>query len=172
MPSKILKLGADGKTSTVRTDTRWGAGMAFDSKRRLIICEVMVRRVTRVEQDGTEQVLAESYDGRSRTTKRSGRGCEGRDLFHGPALPEQGHAELDKEAVYYISPAGKVLRVADDVERPNGIALARDGKALFVADTAKSNLRAYPVKADGTLDAGRDSGSVPGPDGVRIDSEG
>ncbi|MBI4658678.1 MAG: SMP-30/gluconolactonase/LRE family protein [Verrucomicrobia bacterium] len=80
--------------------------------------------------------------------------------------------EQDKEAVYYISPAGKVLRVADDLQKPNGIALAGDGKTLFVADTVQSKLRAYPVKADGTLAEGRDFGTVPGPDGVRVDLDG
>ncbi len=172
-PSKILKLGTDGKVSTIRSDTRWGAGLAFDSKRRLLICEVMGRRVTRVENDGTETILAESYEGK-KLNGPNDLAVDAKDgiYFTDPLFMNRDKREQDKEAVYYINPEGKVLRVADDLERPNGTALAGDGKTLFVADTAKSKLRAYPVKEDGTLAEGRDFGSVPGPDGVRVDLDG
>jgi sugar lactone lactonase YvrE len=172
-PSKIHKLGADGKVSTVRSDTRKGAGLAFDSKGRLLICEVDGFRVTRVEKDGTETALAKSYGG-NKLNGPNDLAVDARDgiYFTDPLFLNKDKREQDKEAVYYISPEGKVLRVADDLEKPNGIALTRDGKKLFVADTAKSKLRAYPVKDDGTLGEGRDFGTVPGPDGVRVDLDG
>ncbi len=171
--SKILKLGSDGKVTAVRSDTRWGAGWAFDSKQRLLICEVDGFRVTRVEKDGKETTLAESYDGK-KLNGPNDLTVDARDgiYFTDPLFLNRDKREQDKEAVYYISPEGKVLRVADDMERPNGIALAGDGKTLFVADTAKSKLRAYPVQADGTLGEGRDFGSVTGPDGVQVDPDG
>ncbi|MGQ0634754.1 MAG: SMP-30/gluconolactonase/LRE family protein [Planctomycetaceae bacterium] len=172
-PEKVLTLGSDGTASEIRSNTRWGAGLAFDSKRRLIICEVMGRRVTRVEKDGTETTLAETYEGK----KLNGPNdlvVDAKDgiYFTDPLFLNRDKREQDKEAVYYITPAGKLLRVAGDMERPNGIALALDGKTLFVADTAKSRLRAYPVKEDGALGEGRDFGSVDEPDGVRVDLDG
>ena len=172
-PSKILTLGADGAVSTLRSDTRWGAGLAFDSKRRLLICEVMGRRVTRVESDRTETTLAESYSGK-KLNGPNDLTVDAKDgiYFTDPLFLNKDKREQDKEAVYYIRPDGKLLRVADDLERPNGIALARDGKTLFVADTAKSKLRAYSVKEDGLLGEGRDFGSVKGPDGVKVDLDG
>ncbi len=172
-PSKIHKLGSDGTVSTIRSDTRWGAGMAFDAERRLIICEVMGRRVTRVEKDGKETTLAESYGGK-KLNGPNDLTVDAKDgiYFTDPMFLNKDTREQDKEAVYYINPEGTVLRVADDMERPNGIALAGDGKTLFVADTAKSTLRAYPVKEDGSLGEGRDFGSVAGPDGVKVDLDG
>jgi len=172
-PSKILKLGSDGRVSTIRSETRKGAGLAFDSKHRLLICEVDGFRVTRIEKDGTETTLAESYDGK----KLNGPNdlvVDAKDgiYFTDPLFLNKDKREQDKEAVYYISPAGKLLRVADDFEKPNGIALTGDGKTLLVADTEKSKLRAYPVKEDGKLGEGRDFGTVPGPDGVRVDQDG
>ncbi|MCI0535207.1 MAG: SMP-30/gluconolactonase/LRE family protein, partial [Verrucomicrobiales bacterium] len=171
--SRILRLGSDGEANTVRSDTRWGAGLAFDSKRRLIICEVMGRRVTRVEKDGTEKILAESYEGK-KLNGPNDLAVDAKDgiYFTDPLFMNKDKREQDKEAVYYIGPAGKLLRVADDLERPNGIALAGDGKMLLVADSAKSKLRAYPVKDDGTLGDGRDFGPVTGPDGVKVDLDG
>ncbi|MCI0699533.1 MAG: SMP-30/gluconolactonase/LRE family protein, partial [Planctomycetia bacterium] len=142
-PSKIHKLGSDGKVSTIRSDTRKGAGLAFDSKRRLLICEVDGFRVTRIEKDGTETTLAESYAGK-KLNGPNDLAVDAKDgiYFTDPLFLNKDKREQDKETVYYISPEGKVLRVADDMERPNGIELAGDGKTLFVADTAKSKLRA------------------------------
>jgi gluconolactonase len=130
-------------------------------------------RVTRVEKDGSETTLAESYDGK-KLNGPNDLAVDAKDgiYFTDPLFLNKDKREQDKEAVYYISPAGKVLRVADDLEKPNGLALARDGKTIFVADSAKSKLRAYPVKEDGTLSEGRDFGTVPAPDGVRVDLDG
>jgi gluconolactonase len=171
--SKILKLGSDGQVSAFRSDTRWGAGIAFDTKGRLIVCEVMGRRVTRVEKDGKETTLAEVYGGKKLNGPNDlAVDAKGGIYFTDPLFLNKDKREQDKEAVYYINPEGKILRVADDMERPNGIELAKDGKTLFVADTAKSKVRTYPVKDDGTLGEGRDFGSVTGPDGVKVDLDG
>jgi len=172
-PSEIHKLGADGTVSKMRSDTRKGAGLALDSKGRLLICEVDGFRVTRIEKDGTETTLADSYAGKKLNGPNDLAGDTKDGIyFTDPLFLNKDKREQDKEAVYYISPEGKVLRVADDLEKPNGIALARDGKTLFVADTMQSKLRAYPVKEDGTLGEGRDFGTVPAPDGVRVDMDG
>jgi gluconolactonase len=172
-PSEIKKLGADGTVSTMRSDTRKGAGLALDSKGRLLICEVDGFRVTRIEKDGKETTLADSYAGK-KLNGPNDLAVDTKDgvYFTDPLFLNKDKREQDKEAVYYISPEGKVLRVADDLVKPNGIALAGDGKTLFVADTMQSKLRAYPVKEDGTLGEGRDFGTVPGPDGVRVDMDG
>jgi len=55
------------------------------------------------------------------------------------------------QSVYYITPDKKVIRVADDVRRPNGIVLSPDEKALYVNDWDSRNLVSYSVQADGTL---------------------
>jgi gluconolactonase len=172
-PSQVHKLGADGKTTVVRSNTRWGAGLAFDSKRRLIICEAMGRRVTRVENDGTEKALAQTYEGK-KLNGPNDLAVDARDgiYFTDPLFMNQDKREQDKEAVYYIAPDGTLTRVADDLAKPNGIALDAKGKTLFIADTSRSKVRAYPVKEDGTLGEGRDFGSVSGPDGVRVDPDG
>jgi gluconolactonase len=172
-PSKILKYGADGTVSTMRSDTRKGAGMALDSKGRLLICEVDGFRVTRIEKDGTEKTLADSYEGK-KLNGPNDLAVDGKDgiYFTDPLFLNKDKRQQDKEAVYYIRPDGKILRVADDLEKPNGIALSKDGQTLYVADTLKARLRAYVVKEDGTLGEGRDFGTVPGPDGVRVDVDG
>lgn len=170
---RILMLGGDGTVTTFRSGTRKGAGLGFDSKHRLLICEVDGFRVTRIEKDGTETTLADSYGGK-KLNGPNDLALDAKDGFYftDPLFLNKEKCEQDKEAVYYVSSEGKILRVADDLEKPNGIALAKNERTLFVADMAQSKLRAYPVQEDGTLGEGRDFGFVPGPDGVKVDGDG
>jgi gluconolactonase len=87
------------------------------------------------------------------------------------------------QAVYYIAPnSKKVTRVADDVNRPNGITLSPDEKTLYVNDWDGAYLLTYDVQSDGslknrkefgkyTLKQETDHGMVSGADGLCIDSQ-
>ena len=57
--------------------------------------------------------------------------------------------------MYYVSPAGKVSRVAEGIERPNGVMLSPDEKTLYVNNTNGEYLLAFEVKPDGSVGARR-----------------
>ena len=87
------------------------------------------------------------------------------------------------QAVYYITPDKKTIRVADDIRRPNGIVLSPDEKTLYVNDWDSPNLVSYEVQGDGTLKNRKnfgtfdvkqetDHGLVSGADGLCIDGAG
>jgi len=85
--------------------------------------------------------------------------------------------ELPFQGVFRLSPDGKLTLLADDFERPNGLAFSLDEKTLYIDDTNRSHIRAFDVSADGTLTNGRvfailrSSGSW-GADGMKLDIEG
>jgi gluconolactonase len=56
------------------------------------------------------------------------------DPFYKRGYWKRGPAEQDKQAVYYVSPEGKLSRVDGDYKQPNGIIGTPDGKTLYVAD--------------------------------------
>lgn len=86
-------------------------------------------------------------------------------------------------AVYYI-PAGKAaIRVAEDIERPNGVQLNPDETVLYVSNTDGEFLLAFEIQPDGTLrnrrnfarhqQIRRSQGRVrSGADGIAIDKVG
>ena len=87
------------------------------------------------------------------------------------------------QAVYYISPEGKVTAVATDIARPNGITLSPNEKILCVNDWDGAYLLSYDVQSDGslknrkqfgkfTLKQETDHGMVSGADGLCIDGKG
>ena len=89
----------------------------------------------------------------------------------------------NKPAVYRIGNDGSVKRLANDIERPNGIQLSPDEKVLYVANTAGEYVLAYDLADDGTVGPKRnfaklagyrqtDNGWSSGADGLAIDSRG
>jgi gluconolactonase len=66
----------------------------------------------------------------------------------------------------------RIVRVADDFDRPNGIALSPDETRLYVADTERGHIRAFQLDAKGNATGGEVLCEVPTPDGIRIDTEG
>jgi gluconolactonase len=86
-------------------------------------------------------------------------------------------------AVYYIPPGGRAIKIADGIERPNGIQLSRDEKTLYVNNTNGEFLLAFDVQPDGTAHNRRNfakyegvtrnaDGVSSGADGLAIDSQG
>jgi len=82
--------------------------------------------------------------------------------------------EIDGCHVYRVDPTtGQVRVVADDFERPNGLAFSLDQKRLYVADTRRRHFRVFDVDGDrltgGAVVAESPNGN---PDGIRLDEEG
>ena len=68
------------------------------------------------------------------------------------------------------------MKVADGIERPNGITLSRDEKTLYVNNTSGEYLLVFDVKPDGTLTNRRNfakyQGATTGPTGVTSGADG
>ncbi|TKD13089.1 SMP-30/gluconolactonase/LRE family protein [Polyangium fumosum] len=151
-------------------------GLALDQNGLLIACEHSGRRVSRTLANGTLASIADTYDGKKLNSPNDVIvHSNGTVYFTDPpyGLPDPGQSELGFFGVFRVTPGGEVTLVADDMQRPNGIALSPDEKTLYVADTATSELRAWPVNADGSLGAGSKLVSTSqGPDGMAVDAKG
>lgn len=84
-------------------------------------------------------------------------------------------------SVHHVDNTGKVLLVADHLAYPNGIALSADGKTLYLAESKRNRILAYPVHSPGRVGPARlfvqlppkGEGQVDNqPDGICLDSEG
>ena len=149
-------------------------GLTLDTHGRLIACEHGNRRVSCTGKDGTVVVLAETYDGKKLNSPndvilRS----DGMVFFTDPPYGLEGREqELPFQGVFAIWPSGKLLLLADDFKKPNGLAFSPDEKVLYVADTEGSHIRAFDVAEDGLLSNGRNFCELPGPDGMKVDVRG
>ncbi|GIG61404.1 gluconolactonase [Longispora fulva] len=136
-------------------------GNTVDRQGRLLTCEQGARRVTRTEHDGTVTVLADRFEGKRLNSPNDiVEHSDGSiwftdprygitDYYEGAPAP----SEIGADHVYRIDPSGGLTVVADDFERPNGLAFTADESELFVVDTRRRHLRRFQV-VDGTLRGG------------------
>jgi gluconolactonase len=174
-----------GQVGVFRQPSAFANGHTRDRAGRLISCEQGHRRVTRTEHDGTVTVLAERYGGRrfnspNDVVERSDGSIWFTDPSYGIDSDYEGYradSEIGACHVYRVDPStGEVRIVADDFERPNGLAFSPDEARIYIADTRQdpSHIRAFDVTDDGRLTGGEifgtcDNGAF---DGLRVDTQG
>ena len=87
----------------------------------------------------------------------------------GPAIDSAGNlyfTDLQRGEVNILAPDGTVTNLRTDEE-------ARANNTLYVANDGHGGIRAYPLRADGTLDPGTDFAAMPGiVDGLALDARG
>jgi gluconolactonase len=178
IPTSRTYAWRDGDLRVFREPSRQANGLTVDLDGRLLACEHEGRRVSREGAGGAFEDVATHYDGKRLNSPndivvRS----DGRIFFTDPpyGLPDESHRELSFNGVFTVSPSGELALLADDFERPNGLAFSPDERTFYVADTARHHVRAFDVTADGTITGGRvfaetrDQGR---PDGMKVDREG
>ena len=175
---------ATGEVGVFRSPAGYTNGHTVDGQGRLVSCEHGNRRVTRTEHDGSITVLADAYEGKRLNSPndvivRSDGAVYFTDPAYGIETDYEGHkSEMEQSGcfVFRIDPiTGTLDVVADDFDRPNGLAFSVDERLLYVSDTgAPRNMRVFDVADDGTLTNGREFAkcTVGGFDGFRLDDSG
>ena len=151
-------------------------GLGLDSKGLLITAEHSGRRVSRTMADGSVVTVVDLYQGKKLNSPNDliGR-SDGNIYFTDPpyGLADPGLSELGFFGVFRVNPQGTIELVANDMIRPNGIALSPDEKTLYVDDTNTGELRTYALDAAGLPTAPQKlTTTSPGPDGMALDSLG
>jgi len=161
--NRIMKLLPDGTFTVFREPSGGANGLMFDAEGNLISCNGGARQVTMLDRDGTvKAVLAEGYEGKRLNSPNDlVIDSKGGIYFTDPRFGNQDGVEQDKEAVYYRRTDGTLVRVVDDMIKPNGVILSPDENTLYVGDSAREYIRAYDVEPDGTVTNGRDFARLP-----------
>jgi gluconolactonase len=166
-------------------------GLAIDAQGRLIMADSGSRAVAAVDLSTKKKtILADKYDGKRFSS------CNDVAIHRNGTIyftdPPYGFSEGDSSplkeiafnGVYRLDPQGQVNLIANDLKRPNGVALSPDMQTLYVAmsDEARPQILAFPLDVDGGVS---DEGKVfhdfapeiakklPGlPDGLKTDKAG
>jgi gluconolactonase len=117
--------------------------------------------------------MAEGYDGKSFNSPNDlWESPKGGYYMTDPRYGSRDNLPQDGEHVYYIGGDGKkVVRVVDDMVRPNGVTGTEDGSILYVADQGAGKTYMYSILEDGTL-ADKQLFADEGSDGMTVDSGG
>ncbi|MDD5065116.1 MAG: SMP-30/gluconolactonase/LRE family protein [Phycisphaerae bacterium] len=171
--NRIHKWTLDGKLITFDKDSGGANGLFFDKKGDLLVCEGGRRRVVSIGQNGRRKVLADKYDNKQLNSPNdlwADANCG--IYFTDPRYGGKVGMEQGGEYVYYLLPDHKkLIRVIDDMVRPNGVIGTADGKTLYVADHGGGKTFVYAINEDGTL-SNKKLFAPEGSDGMTIDNEG
>ncbi|MCH2548431.1 MAG: SMP-30/gluconolactonase/LRE family protein [Alphaproteobacteria bacterium] len=172
-------------------------GNTLDKDGLLITCEHGGRRVVRHHPNGKVEILADSFEGKKFNSpndlviSRDG-AIWFTDPPYGILSNVEGYkakSELDRNYVFRLDPHSKSIDiVADDFDKPNGLAFSPDEKKLYIADSGAINgasdpsfnrdaphhIRCFDVLngriiRNSTIFVDINQGV---PDGIRVDSEG
>ncbi len=157
-------LDEDGHVSVFRSPSGNSNGNTFDAQGRQISCEHLNRRVVRYELDGSQTVLADSFDGKPLNSPNDVVAhADGSVWFTDPpygTIAEGGYEGTPGGEVYHDSfvyrvdaGTGEVTRVlpAGEMDRPNGLCFSPDFSKLYVVDTGEpKDIRVYDVVENGT----------------------
>ncbi|HEY8474093.1 MAG TPA: SMP-30/gluconolactonase/LRE family protein, partial [Natronosporangium sp.] len=133
-----------GAVGVFRAPAGYTNGHTVDRQGRLISCEHGNRRVTRTEPDGSITVLADRYRGKrfnspNDVVERADGTIWFTDPSYGIDSDYEGHqapSEIGGCHVYRVTPeTGEVQLVADDFDRPNGLAFSLDERRLYISDS-------------------------------------
>jgi gluconolactonase len=161
-------------------DTKGGNGTTFDLQGRLLNCEGDGRLVTRLEPDGSVTTLADRFEGK-RLNRPNDVICHsnGTIYFTDPDLRVPlADREIGQAAIYRVTPDGGISELAP-FEYPNGLALSKDERTLYVANTRWTQyIHALELDAGGSMvrrrvfaDMSAD-GTNGVPDGMKVDEAG
>lgn len=162
-------------------------GNAYDRQGRIVTCEHLTSRVSRLLADGSGyEVLAAHYQGKELNSPndvvvKSDGSIYFTDPPYGRINPLVGLVrpqELDFQGVYRLdAETGALTLLVADFERPNGLCFAAGERRLFINDSARNHIRVFDLLADETLANGRvwaqlSTEGVGVADGMKIDRTG
>ncbi|WCB95333.1 Gluconolactonase [Baekduia alba] len=136
-------------------------GSAFAPDLSLVVCEHATSRVVAWAPDGAVRILASAHQGRQLNSPNDV--CvasDGTVYFTDPTYGRSaahGHGvdrppELDVRGLYRVDPAtGALTCEHDGFDQPNGLCLSPDERLLYVNDTPRAQVLAFPRRPDGRL---------------------
>jgi gluconolactonase len=174
---RILKWSVEGKLSTFLQPAGRANGMYFDPGGNLIACADEKTALWSIAPDGKVTVLVGEYAGKllngpNDVWVRPDGAVYFTDPFYDRPWWTHHTMPQDGQHVYFLSAdRRRLVRAADDLEKPNGIIGTPDGKTLYVADIGAGKTYRYDIAPDGSL-TGKTLVAGHGSDGMTLDSEG
>ncbi len=175
---RIMIYTTAGKLETFMQPAGRSNGLYFDRNGELIACADEKNQLWRIDTKTKQHtVLAQDYadhrlNGPNDVWVHSGGGIYFTDPFYKRPWWEHNEKQQDGECVYYLSAdLQKLIRAAEDLEKPNGIIGTADGKRLYVADIGAGKTYVYDIEQDGTLTHKKLFCQM-GSDGMTIDCRG
>ena len=145
-------------------------GLTFDKNGNLFACEYGIGLIIKIDSNGIAETYASGYGASSFNRPNDLAFDELGNLYF--TDPKSYGKDKPDGVVYRIDHQTKEVKpVVTDLCFPNGIAFSRDGKNVFVCESAKNRILKFSVEEDGSLTEQTVFIELPGgdPDGIAFD---
>jgi gluconolactonase len=188
--NRIMRWSESGGVGILREPSHNANGNAVDANGNLLSCETSGRRVSIARPGEPETMLVDSYGGNPFTSPndvvvKSDNTVWFSDPNYGSLVEDQGHRQpslQERNRVYRLDRStGELTAVAEDFDKPNGLAFSPDESVLYISDSGFTHgddrphhIRAFDVVNGKTLTNSRIICEVSPhvPDGLRVDTDG
>jgi gluconolactonase len=179
---RIVKIAPDNAVSTYLEKTGGANALALKADGQLLAVQTAPSGIAALQP--AAKVLASKYQGKPLNRPNDlAVSRAGFVYFTDPGAAPQAGAPAVQTAVYWLDKKGATHPIANDIRRPNGIALSPDEKTLYVANTGGDHLIAFTIQPDGSTTARHDfatlaglrdtpTGPSSGADGIVVDADG
>ena len=160
IPGDVLRSWSEASGVTeVMKPTHKCNGMTYDADDNLIICEHSTSKVVRQSPTGERETIASHYKGKEVNSPNDVVVANDGSIYFSdppggrvPVFGVERDRELDFQGVYRIPPGGGAVQLLiDDFETPNGLCFSPDESILYINDSTRAQIRAFDMRADGTL---------------------
>lgn len=149
-------------------------GLVFSSNGYLYACDYKGGRILRIDPIKLSiEIIVSGFNGEKLNRPNDlAFSPQGILYFTDPKSYDKNNR--DGSVYAYFPDSGKLLKTAEGLAFPNGIAFSNDGKNLFVCESAMERILKFPVNADGALGEMTEFVKLPGgdPDGIAFDENG
>jgi gluconolactonase len=188
--NRIMRWSESDGVGVFREPSQNANGNAVDADGNLLSCETSGRRVSIARPGQPETMLVDSYGGKPFTSPndvvvKSDNTVWFSDPDYGALVEDQGHgdpSQQERNRVYRLDRSnGELTAVAEDFDKPNGLAFSPDESVLYISDSGFTHgddrphhIRAFDVVDGKTLTNSRIICEVSPhvPDGLRVDTDG
>jgi gluconolactonase len=175
LASSIVRLEADGSAAEWFNTGGIPAGLAFHRDGSLYVADEgdAIHGVLRLTPERERTMVADSYEGRPLNGANDLVFDASGVLYFSD--PWRSSLENPVGGFYRLFPDGRIEQIDTGLAFPNGVALAPDGSAAYLAETWTNAVHRYAIGPDGAIGPRRLWARLegrPGPDGMAFDAEG
>jgi gluconolactonase len=126
---------ASNEAIVFRSLSNYAAGLMFDQKERLVICEINGQRVCRIDlKTGLGDIIASSFEGKPFNAPNDlAIDNQGNIYFTDAKIVGNDEMPQSVHGVYRIDTANNIELLIGGYGQPNGIAISPDQKTLYIA---------------------------------------
>jgi gluconolactonase len=164
--NRIVRIAPDDTVSSFLENSNGANGLALNASGEIIAVQTLKPQVGIIYPTDKQKILAENFEGvafqrpNDLVLAKSG-GIYFTDSGTRPTK-ENPNPPPSHPGVFYITPTGELKRLANDIERPNGIQLSKDEKVLYVVNTLGEHVLAYDIADDGSISNRRNFAKLEG----------